>query len=313
MARQTLRGHRKMARLAQRIGDVAAARGHLELLWEVAHASGNPVVGDAHDVEVAACWRGAPGELVAALIEAGGAGRPGFLDAIDGGLYQVHDFWQHCPDFVKRRKLRDLERVSGVPERVIAEMERLGALDLSLPADGKALRKIASRKGFSRRSTTVNDGQRRLPTVNDGLPLPSPPLPKREKNKTVRRLTGAAAPDRPKPLTANQREIQAAEALYRDLGFEPPPAKVLVAMRKQAGGGEQLLACLRSIGAAGLRVGQEWVHGCCVRWGRGERKGINGSARHGSLAPDLEERIDAMEREDRERARERAPRVQVPG
>jgi hypothetical protein len=40
---------------------------------------------------------------------------------------------------------------------------------------------------------------------------------------------------------------------------------VLVAMRKQAGGGEELLAVLRELGAPGLRMGLGYVHGACLR------------------------------------------------
>ncbi len=91
MGRPGLTRHRKFARLARLLDSEALARGHLELLWDVAYENGDDLLGDAGDVEYAARWKGEPGKLAAALVEAG------FLD-LDGERYRVHDLWHHAPD-----------------------------------------------------------------------------------------------------------------------------------------------------------------------------------------------------------------------
>jgi hypothetical protein len=96
--------HRKFARLARLLGgDVARARGHLEMVWEVAYENGDELLGDAGDVEQLAAWRGKPGQLVDALVQAG------FLDASPEGL-RVHDLWDHAPDYVRKRRSRESQR-----------------------------------------------------------------------------------------------------------------------------------------------------------------------------------------------------------
>ncbi len=104
MARQTLFTHPKLHRLVYILGEsVPLAIGCLELLWNVAYESGNEVIGDSIDVELACKWPGERGKLCRALVEVG------FLDQIDGepGRYQVHDLWDHAPDYVRKRWERE--------------------------------------------------------------------------------------------------------------------------------------------------------------------------------------------------------------
>lgn len=103
MARPGLMRHKKFARLARLIGNEVLARGHLELLWEVAYENGDDLVGDAGDLEHLTKWGGAPGALAAALLEAG------FVDQ-EGDQYRVHDLWDHAPDYVRKRRQRENER-----------------------------------------------------------------------------------------------------------------------------------------------------------------------------------------------------------
>lgn len=110
MARPTLFSNRKLAKLAQRLQSRATAVGALELLWYAANETGNPVVGDADDVEALADWRGERGELVAALLEAGSNGCPGFIFSRDDGRFEIHDYWDHAPDYVRKRAKREAER-----------------------------------------------------------------------------------------------------------------------------------------------------------------------------------------------------------
>lgn len=110
MARPTLFGHRKLLRLARAVGSRALAIGHLEILWSGAYESGEPVLGDQVDVEGLAEWEGAPGALAQALLDAGGPGRKGFLEVTAEGLLAIHDFWDHAPDYVRRRAEREQKR-----------------------------------------------------------------------------------------------------------------------------------------------------------------------------------------------------------
>jgi hypothetical protein len=111
VARPGLTKHRKFLRLASTLGGVAIARGHLELLWDAAYECGDSYLGDARDVELVAGWTGEPGKLVKALLECGGEAT-GFIELVPGrkGRYQVHDLFDHAPEYVQRRMQREAER-----------------------------------------------------------------------------------------------------------------------------------------------------------------------------------------------------------
>lgn len=119
MARPGFTQHRKFQRLARALeqhaagvgGEVAAA-GALELLWHTTYEAGNAFLGDSQDVEAAARWRGEPGALTKALLDAGGRGAAGFIEKVPGrpGRYQVHDLYDHAPEYVRKRLQRETER-----------------------------------------------------------------------------------------------------------------------------------------------------------------------------------------------------------
>jgi hypothetical protein len=79
-------------------------RGHLEFLWDAANECGNPVIGTPEDIEATAEWAGDPGALFVALRD----GR--WLDQTEDGLWEIHDFWVHCPDYVRKRAEREAVR-----------------------------------------------------------------------------------------------------------------------------------------------------------------------------------------------------------
>jgi hypothetical protein len=113
MGRPGLMNHPKMNRLVYMLGEPKPhVRGYLELLWEVAYECGDARIGDAVDVELAACWPGEPGKLCKALLECGGEGRAGFLEEVPGepGRYQVHDLYDHAPEYVRKRMDREEAR-----------------------------------------------------------------------------------------------------------------------------------------------------------------------------------------------------------
>jgi hypothetical protein len=109
MGRPGLSRHPKFLRLALELGNEPLARGALELLWEVSYEAGDPRIGDPANVEAAARWRGEKGALFAALRDAGGTGRVGFIEDRDGA-WVIHDLWDHAPDYVRKRAAREDER-----------------------------------------------------------------------------------------------------------------------------------------------------------------------------------------------------------
>jgi hypothetical protein len=114
MARPTLFAHQKFRRLAHMLGAPDPhVTGYLELMWHVAYESGNPRLGDATDVELAAKWPGEPGKLCDAMLRCGGDGRAGFIeeDPDRPGTFQIHDLFDHAPDYVRKRGEREAERV----------------------------------------------------------------------------------------------------------------------------------------------------------------------------------------------------------
>jgi len=112
MARPGMLNELKFKRLANMIGNIASALGSLELLWAQAYERGDPDIGSAKDIEMTANWQGMPGFLVQALLTAGGEGKAGFIEPTPGrpGRYQVHDLYDHAPEYVKKRMTRELER-----------------------------------------------------------------------------------------------------------------------------------------------------------------------------------------------------------
>ena len=113
MGRPGLGNHPKFRRAMRLLGETRAhIRGHLELLWEVAYECGKPEIGDAADVELAADWQGEPGRFCQAILECGGKGHAGFIEEIadEPGRYQVHDLYDHAPEYVRKRMDRELAR-----------------------------------------------------------------------------------------------------------------------------------------------------------------------------------------------------------
>lgn len=125
MARPGLIEHRKFRRFCTLLGvPEAHALGLLEFVWRVAYETASPYLGDSVDVEAAARWTGEQGRCCMALASAGGDGRPGFIEPVEGhpGHWQVHDLLDHAPDYVRRRLKREGERKNAAttgPARII--------------------------------------------------------------------------------------------------------------------------------------------------------------------------------------------------
>jgi hypothetical protein len=105
MARPGFSSHLKFKRLVYILREpVPHVWGYLECLWEVAYANGDPSIGDSINVELAAQYPGEPGKLTAALHDVG------LIDEIEAGKFQVHDLHENCPDYVRKRFVRDQSR-----------------------------------------------------------------------------------------------------------------------------------------------------------------------------------------------------------
>ena len=79
---------------------------HLESMWKPGYENGDPLLGDEHDVELAAEWEDSgrpPGEWFKAVLEAR------FIDETDEG-YQIHDLHDNAPEYVSDRFRREIER-----------------------------------------------------------------------------------------------------------------------------------------------------------------------------------------------------------
>lgn len=123
MARPTLMTHRKFSRLARVLGSRLIARGALEILWDFCYEAGTDYVGTAEDIESLVGWSGQPGEFAAALVSAGAPEGYGFIEPIDSATgdaatYRVHDLWHHAPDYVAKRRKRELDRLGRVDPAV---------------------------------------------------------------------------------------------------------------------------------------------------------------------------------------------------
>ena len=102
MAKAELIYHRKFTRLLRLLGEPRPpVIGYLELLWLRGYQTGNPVVGDALDVEAAAEFGGEPGTFARAAEDAG------FIDRNADGTFSIHDLYEHAPDYVKKRMARN--------------------------------------------------------------------------------------------------------------------------------------------------------------------------------------------------------------
>jgi hypothetical protein len=116
MARPGLTAHRKFKRLSRALGSPMLARGALELLWDACYEHGDEYVGTADDIEATVGWTGEPGALARALIDCGQPEGRGFIEPVPDGVggYRVHDLWHHAPDYVAKRRKRELERIAKV-------------------------------------------------------------------------------------------------------------------------------------------------------------------------------------------------------
>lgn len=134
MARPGLTGHRKFRRLVRALGSPIVARGALELLWDSCYESGVDYVGTSDDIETLVGWDGEHGMLTRALVEAGAPEGQGFIEVVAttgttlAVAYRVHDLWHHAPEYVAKRRKRELDRQQKIaPAGVVGHPAPSGA------------------------------------------------------------------------------------------------------------------------------------------------------------------------------------------
>jgi hypothetical protein len=165
VARQTLFTHPKFQRLVYTLGlSRATVLGHLELMWNVGYASGEAVLGDEIDVELAAEWTGERGTWTRALCDVK------LLDLIDG-RYAIHDLHDHAPRYVKDRWTKEQQRKS------------LRAADKRRTGGGQTADK---RRRVVDKSATPSPAPSPAPSPS---PAPAPTHPPAAASAPVRRVT----------------------------------------------------------------------------------------------------------------------------
>lgn len=135
MARPTLFAHPKFRRLVFLLGQPEPlVLGCLEFLWHVAYESGEAVIGDTLDVELAAKWPGERGVFCKALLDVR------FIDEIEPGRYTIHDLYDHAPDYVRKRMEREASRKQRYAPRrrpLTAAWRTDGELGGQIPPNGE--------------------------------------------------------------------------------------------------------------------------------------------------------------------------------
>lgn len=177
MARPGLTGHRKFRRLARLLGSLIVARGALELLWDCCYEAGEDYVGTADDIEQAVGWTGERGVLARALVEAGAPEGHGFIEPVSDVVgepiaYRVHDLWHHAPDYVAKRRQRELQRQSK--------------------ADPGCVRRSAPNSAELGKSPSCQDETGRTPS-----PSPSPSPEKKDVSAETRSAFSATSAQEP--------------------------------------------------------------------------------------------------------------------
>jgi len=225
MGRPNLTEHRKFRRLARELDSDVIARGCLELLWDSAYQNGDPYLGEKDDVELAARWKGDHGKLTHALLLAGGDGHAGFIEELPDkpGHYREHDLFDHAPDYVQKRKERELERKKrGV---TLSEDRR----DAALKSHESHRRRNAGNDA-SGLQLSANDGHMRTLAVqtsaNGATPAPAPaptpaPTPTDKENPLSEKAYGKSSAK----TMSNQEQLAGTGNMEQGTGFAVPELK----------------------------------------------------------------------------------------
>jgi hypothetical protein len=166
MARPGFTTHPKFRRLCYLLGEPEPhVYGYVEYIWHVAYENGDPCIGDALDVELAAKYPGEQGKLAEALAEVR------LLDVVEG-MYHVHDLFDHAPDYVQQRARKEAERRK---QRVCLAC---GTAFHSTEMHAKYCSHACRQAGYRQRGVTDGDAPLRHcdagVTESDAPPAPAP-------------------------------------------------------------------------------------------------------------------------------------------
>ena len=191
MSRPGFTKHRKFLRLSAALGSKPLALGVCEFMWQSRGEELTDFLGDAVDIAMICEWGGEPAILVNALRDCGGRGEAGLIEETESGsgLYKVHDFWDHPPDYVKKRLKREMAReAEGTTlSEIRAAAGRKGAASsrahrITSPANGGQTADVCYTDNSVAAQTSgqlpANGGQTAAdPGQPSGKSLPSPPAP----------------------------------------------------------------------------------------------------------------------------------------
>ena len=176
----------------------AHLKGYLLSLWEHGYDHG-AFVGDAEAVEDAAGWweaEGDEGRLVEILREVG------YLEAHDDG-YWIHDLYENAPDYVRKRRAREIANEASLDYRTGPQLVRQAVLERIITwerPDVVALRRWVATNGAGCPPAAPNDDTRRHSapsgaeqrrTAPNGAPRSVPSLPVPEEPPSERGSRGA--------------------------------------------------------------------------------------------------------------------------
>lgn len=114
MAKSSLTGSMKFKALVRTLGIPAPhVMGHLEFMWRPAYDSGSPIYRSTEMIELAAEWIGEPGIFAKAVCDPA----HNFIDARKDGQFEIHDFYEHAPDYVKKKIEREKQRKKNTVKR----------------------------------------------------------------------------------------------------------------------------------------------------------------------------------------------------
>ena len=157
---------------------------HLESMWTPGYENGDPLLGDAQDVELAAEWEDSgrkPGEWFEAVLECR------FIDETEGG-YQIHDLHDNAPEYVADRQRREIERRKPKRCRQCGEEYR-SADPRSLYCTAACRQKVfrdKNRNGTVTEVSVTSNGPLRSVTDSNGTPAPAPaPAPVEEQKMST--------------------------------------------------------------------------------------------------------------------------------
>lgn len=202
MARPGFRNHPKFRRLVDILSlPEPHVYGICEFIWQVAYENGKSEIGDEKDVELAAHWTGEAGKLCRALLECGGGDRAGLIEPVNARTqniecafesvnlrsrvrantptenadfnavgspcvrFQVHDLFDHAPEYVGVRGSRESERKkTKTCQQCSCEYRS---------TDIKSRFCSASCRSANYRQTQTN-AHKRSERKNNGTPAPAP-------------------------------------------------------------------------------------------------------------------------------------------